>query len=156
MYAHDRHHAEINQSWEDLQLQDASRVCKGHAAFPSCSWSQPLHKIILALSPADAWPQGQCNVQRHRRSTRRPFSHHQVQLQGRLSVFPMFLPSSWTRVHCRLWRMQRQGVSEYSQQNAVPWRRQLLRWGIVNCLSQRSKRSLTFFFGGGGGKSYRL
>ena len=38
----------------------------------------------------------------HRRSTRRPFPRHQVQLQDRLSVFPMFLPSLWTRVHCRL------------------------------------------------------
>ena len=83
---------------------------------------------------------------RHRRGTRRPSSRHQVQLQDRLSVFPMFLPSSWTRVHCRLWRMQRRGVYEYSQQNTVPWRRQLLRWGIVNCLSQRSKRSLTKTF----------
>ena len=33
---------------------------------------------------------------------------------------PMFLPSSWTRVHYRLWRMQKRGVYEYSQQNVVP------------------------------------
>ena len=78
-------------------------------------------------------------------------SRHQVQLQDRLSVFPMFLPSSWTPMHCQLWRMQRQGVYEYSQQNAVPWRRQLLRWGIVNCLSEVIKRSFTLGVGGWGG-----
>ena len=71
-------------------------LCNGSSSFPNKS-----NRLGMGNN-------GQRHVpgsDRHRRSTRRPSSRHQVQLQDRLSVFPMFLPSSWTRAHCRLWRM---------------------------------------------------
>ena len=86
-------------------------LCNGSSTFPNGS-----NRLGMGNNGQRHVPGSSRNC----RSTRRPSPRHQVQLEDRLSVFPMFLSSSWTRVHYRLWRMQRRGVYEYSQQNAVP------------------------------------